>query len=101
MFRPAVDVPSCSVKGREFLDQFHKEVFDPWDQQSPDLNRQCSGLVCNTYRAVIRSSLALCLSLPPFARTPSLPNTCLETKSNNVGYTANVATLLGGGCSKV
>jgi hypothetical protein len=45
MFRPAVDVPSGPIKSREFLDELHKKVSDPWDEHSPDLNRQCSGLV--------------------------------------------------------
>lgn len=46
------------------------------------------------------STLAL-PSLPPYSRTPSLPNTFLETKCNNVRCTVNVATLLADGCSKL
>jgi hypothetical protein len=32
MFRSAVDVPSGSIKGREFLDQLHIEVSPPWSE---------------------------------------------------------------------
>jgi hypothetical protein len=64
MFRPAVDVPSGSIKGTESLHQLYKEVSDPWDQHSPDLNRQCSELVYSTYRAVVSLSLSLSLCRP-------------------------------------
>lgn len=37
------------------------------------------------------------LSLPPYARTPPLPNTHLETKCKNENLKFNVATLQGGG----
>jgi hypothetical protein len=56
--------------------------------------------VCSVLAAPAQSTLVL-PSLPPYSRTPSLPNTYLETKCNNVGYTVNVATLLADGCRKL
>ena len=37
------------------------------------------------------------LSLPPYTRTPPLPNTQLEAKCKNKSFKFNVATLQGGG----